>query len=73
MPTATEEITAKIHALPDIEKLKVLDSITAELDQPDPNLDRIWAEEARKRWAAYRERRIPAVPYEEVMAKYRRQ
>ena len=54
MPTATEEITAKIHALPDIEKLKVLDSITAELDQADPNLDRIWAEEARKRWAAYR-------------------
>jgi hypothetical protein len=41
------------------------------LDKPDPEIDRIWAEEARKRWAAYKEGRIPTVSYEDVMAKYR--
>ena len=44
----------------------------ADLDKPDPEIDRVWAEEARKRWEAYKAGRIPTVSYEAVMAKYRR-
>jgi hypothetical protein len=43
-----------------------------DLDKPDPEIDRIWAEEARKRWAAYQAGKVPTVSYESVMAKHRR-
>jgi hypothetical protein len=40
--------------LPDIEKIELVDSILRQLDKPDPEIGRIWAEEARKRWLAYK-------------------
>ena len=59
--------------MPDAEKLRLVDAILTDLDRPDPEIDRIWADEARKRWAAYKAGKITTVSYEEVMAKYRRQ
>ena len=72
MNALTQEVVDKIKALPDIEKLTVVDSILLELDRPDPELDRIWADESRARWQAYREGGAEHVPYADVMAKYRR-
>jgi hypothetical protein len=72
MDVLTEEVIEKIKALPDIEKLAVVDSILLELDRPDPEIDRVWADESRARWQAYREGRADHIPYAEVMAKYRR-
>ena len=71
MSTTAEKLVSEIRDLPDSEKLRLVDAILSELDKPDPELDRVWANEARKRWAAYKEGRIPTVSYEEVMAKYR--
>jgi len=42
------------------------------IDPPHLEIDRIWAEEARKRWTAYKAGHIPSVFYQEVMDKYRR-
>jgi Putative addiction module component len=50
----------------------LIDVILTDLDKPDPEIDRVWAEEARKRWAAYKAGKIPTVTYESVMAKHRR-
>lgn len=72
MNTLTQEVVDKAKALPDIDKLTVVDSILLELDRPDPELDRIWADESRARWQAYRDGRAEYVPYADVMAKYRR-
>lgn len=72
MSTTTEKLASEIRALPDAEKLRLVDAILTDLDKPDPEIDRIWAEEARKRWAAYKAGQIPTLSYEEVMAKYRR-
>lgn len=63
----------EIKSLPDIEKLRLVNAILADLDRPDPEIDRVWAEEARKRWDAYKSGRLRTVPYEEVMYKYRDQ
>jgi hypothetical protein len=49
-----------------------VDTILTELDKTDPEIDRVWAEEARKRWAAYKAGKVPTVSYESVMAKHRR-
>ena len=72
MSTSTDKLVSQIKDLPDVEKLRLVDAILTELDKPDPEIDRIWGEEARKRWAAYKAGRISTVSYEEVMAKYRR-
>jgi putative addiction module component (TIGR02574 family) len=71
MPTTAERLVSEIRELPDVEKLRLVDAILTDLDKPDPELDRIWAEEARKRWAAYKSGRILTVSYEDVLAKHR--
>ena len=71
MSTPADKLATAIRALPEIERLRLVDAILTDLDRPDPEIDRIWAEEARKRWAAYKEGRLPTVSYEEVMAKHR--
>ena len=52
MAKKVDKLTEKIHELPDIENLRLVDVILKELDKPDPKIDRVWAVEARKRWAA---------------------
>ncbi len=44
MATINKELKAKIRSLSDTEKLKLVDSILMQLDRPDPEIDRIWAE-----------------------------
>jgi Putative addiction module component len=64
-----DKILEEIHDLPDVEKQQLLDVILTDLDKLDPGIDQVWAEEGRKRWAAYKASKIPA---ESVMAKHRR-
>ena len=71
MYTTADKLAAEIRALPHAEKLRLVAAILTDLDKPDPVIDRIWADEARKRWAAYKAGRIPIVSYEDVMAKHR--
>ena len=72
MAYAADDLLVRIQSLPDIEKLRLVDDILTQLDKPDPELDRIWANEARKRWEAYKAGRIKTVSYKDVMAPHRR-
>jgi putative addiction module component (TIGR02574 family) len=72
MAKTVDKLAAEIRDLPDVEKLRLLDAILEDLDKPDPEIDRVWAEEARKRWEAYKAGRVPTVSYDTVMAKHRR-
>lgn len=71
MSTTADELVSEIRALPDAEKIRLLDAILSDLHKPDPEMERIWAEEAGKRWAAYKAGSISTVAYEDVMAKHR--
>ncbi len=71
MGTITDELAEKIKSLPDNEKIELVDSILMQLDKPDPEIDRIWADEARKRWMAYKAGKVETVSYDQVMGKYR--
>ena len=71
MGVINDEFAAKIKSLPDNEKIELVDSILMQLDKPDPEIDRIWADEARKRWQAYKAGKIETVTYGQVMNKYR--
>jgi len=70
MPTINKELDAKIRSLPDNAKLALVDSILMQLDKPDPEIDRIWAEEASNRWKAYKAGKVETVSYEQVMKKH---
>lgn len=72
MTKSLDKIAAQIQSLPDAEKLELVDVILKGLDKPDPEIDRIWADESRKRWAAYKAGKASTVDYEGVMAKHRR-
>lgn len=72
MATQTDKLVSEIRALPDEEKLRVLDAILTDLDTPDQEIDQIWAVEARKRWNSYKAGRLETVSYEELMRKYNR-
>jgi putative addiction module component (TIGR02574 family) len=73
MAKNVDKLAEEIRDLPDVEKLRLLDAILTDLDKPDPEIDRVWAEEARKRWEVYKAGKVPTVSYESVMAKHRRQ
>ena len=72
MAKTVDKLAQEIHDLSDVEKLQLVDAILTDLDKPDPEIDRVWAEEARKRWSAYKAGKVPTVSYESVMGKYRR-
>ncbi len=72
MTKAAEKIVSDISSLTDIEKLHLVDIILEDLDKPDPEIDRIWADEARKRWNAFKSGKIQSVSYQDVMRKYKR-
>lgn len=71
MSTTTDKLAQEISSLPDTEKLRLVDAILSDLDTPDPEIDRVWAEEARKRRQAYKAGQLRTVSYEDVMSKYR--
>lgn len=72
MTKIAKKLVKEIESLPDRDKLQLVDTILAELDKPDPEIDRVWAKEARKRWAAYKSGRAHTVSYDSLMSQYRR-
>jgi uncharacterized ferritin-like protein (DUF455 family) len=72
MATQADKLVSEIRALPDEEKLRVLDAILTDLDKPDREIDHVWAEEARQRWISYKAGQLETVSYEELMSKYKR-
>jgi len=71
MTDATKTLSIQARKLSPSERLQLVDDILASLDEPDPNIDRLWAKEAEDRLAAYRRGEIKAIPLGQVLAKYR--
>jgi putative addiction module component (TIGR02574 family) len=72
MSAATDELLAKIKQLSDEEQMCIVDAVLTNLGASEPQITRVWADEVRKRWTAYKAGEMPTVSYEEVMAKHRR-
>lgn len=52
-----------------IERAELVVGILQSLDATDPNLDQLWAEEAKDRLAAYRRGELEALDFDETLAK----
>ena len=68
----TNDITRALHELPDIEKQMLVDELLTQLDHPDPEIDRLWLAEVRRRRQDYKAGKARMYTLEEVMEKYRR-
>lgn len=71
MAKPVSKLASDIKDLPDSDKLKLVDAILASLHRPDPEMDKVWAKEANKRLASLKAGRTKAIPYKDVIAKYR--
>jgi hypothetical protein len=49
MSTTTDKLASEIRALPDAEKLRLVEANLTDFNKPGPEIDQIWAEEALKR------------------------
>lgn len=72
MRAAAEKVRKQAQALADSDKLRLVDVLLSELDKPDPDIDRVWSAESQRRWKAYKAGRMRAVPYKEVMKKFKK-
>lgn len=72
LATIKDEIKEKISNLSDNDKLELVDSILMQLDKPDPEIDRVWAKEAKSRWQAYKAGKTKTVSYDKLMNEFRK-
>ena len=53
------------------EKAELIDKLLSSMDEPDKNIDDLWAKEAEDRIDAYDQGKIKSVTLNEVLAKYK--
>jgi putative addiction module component (TIGR02574 family) len=58
-------------ALPPLERLQLVDYILESLDMPDKEIEKLWADEATRRWEGYKSGEIKTLPAAEVLEKYK--
>ncbi|MCL7419494.1 MAG: addiction module protein [Methylobacter sp.] len=62
----TKELLQQALQLNSQDRFMLVEGLLKSLDEPDLQLDAIWAEEAEKRLKAYREGKIQGIPAEDV-------
>ena len=65
----TKQLIEEAVSLPVEERTLVVDSLLRSLNQPDSEIDKAWAEEAKRRLYELRSGRVNAIPGEEVFRK----
>ena len=65
-----QEIVELALKLEPTERFELVDQILHSLDKPDPDMDRIWLEEAERRLTAYRAGKVSVIPAEEIFGKF---
>jgi hypothetical protein len=69
MTALAEMVFKKARTLPDSDKLNLVDVLLMDLDKPDPAIEKLWIEEAHRRWKGYKAGKCKAIPFREIMRK----
>ena len=67
----TSRLLKELLALPPYEKARLIDKLISSLDQPDNDIDKLWASEAEDRLDAFESGKIKTIELEKVLGKYR--
>ena len=54
-----------------VERAQLVEEIMMSLEKSNPEIDKIWEEEAIKRYRAYKEKRLKVKDLDEVMKRYK--
>ncbi len=65
----TKNIISKALQLKPAEKSIVIEALMKSLHVPDPEIEKIWAEEAEKRLIAYKAGKLKTVSFEDMFLK----
>ncbi len=68
MTTKATALLDEVLALPDVQRAEFAEKVLHSLDQPDPRIDALWAEEARVRIAAFESGEMQEVSEEEFFS-----
>ena len=71
MSKTVTDIEAEARKLNPTARLELVDAILGSLDETNPEMDRLWSQEAEDRLAAYRSGELKALPLDEVLSRYR--
>ena len=69
MPLTLAQIENEVDTLPTEEKFQLFEHLQCKLIPEQDELDRIWAEEADRRYQAIKSGKTKTIPMEEVFAK----
>ncbi len=67
-----DDLVNQIEKLPLSARAQIVDTVIRDMASPDPQVDKLWAKEASIRWGDYKQKKVKAIPYEEVLSKYKR-
>lgn len=70
MTSTAAKILQAASKLPAKDKLSLVDRLIAELDVPDPAIEKLWGAEAQRRSKAVKNRKMPVKALVDVLAKY---
>lgn len=65
-----KELIAEAVKLSPVERFALIDELLHSLDHVDPELNRIWIEEAEHRLKAYRSGKVKGVPAKDVIGEF---
>lgn len=68
MASKVDKLVSEIRSLPNDDKIRILDALLTDWHQPDPEVGAMWADEARRRWQAYKRGELGSISYEELMS-----
>lgn len=73
MSSQFDELTKRVRALPARERVELVRTLIDDLDPgKDPDVEKLWLEEAERRYAQYLRGEVEAIPGDEVMAEARK-
>jgi putative addiction module component (TIGR02574 family) len=70
MNAGVKALSEQARKLTPEERIELIEDLQRSLDPTDPEIDRLWAEEARDRLSAYLRGEMEAIPFEEILRKY---
>jgi putative addiction module component (TIGR02574 family) len=73
MSSQFDDLTKRIRALPVTERVELVRVLIDDLDPgKDPDVEKLWLEEAERRYAQYLRGEVEAIPGDKVMAEARK-
>ena len=67
----TKSIIEEALRLRPAERLLLSELLTKSLNQPDENIEKIWAEESEKRYQALKENKVKSYTINEIIERYK--